>query len=373
MPKRLLIITDEMEMGGTQRQIVELAKFIDHDAFNLSLVYFRNGSPYVDELREAGVEVTLIQKRWKLDPMFFLRLCRFVRRGEFDLVHAFSFSGEAWGWLANLVSGQGRFISSVRSVYEWYTPLQWSIKRWLTLNSAALVANSKAGAEHAAFKMGVRQELVDVVHNSVCMPSIEIDKDDAVLQVTHDVARVVFVGRLVDHKNVACLLRAFALVAEQGNAAQLDIVGDGPKRAELETLAKSLGVESRVNFHGERRDVGRFLHRSDIYVLTSYREGLCNAVMEAMSAGLAVIATNVGGNCELVSHGHSGLLFPSDDHETLATMLLELLSDKEKRQELGGNARAAMQRFHDPRRMAAEMERIYERCLVEEKAFVMGR
>lgn len=371
MPKRLLIITDEMEVGGTQRQIVELARHIDHNAFSLSLVYFRNGSPYVDELRNAGVEVTCIAKRWKFDPLFFIRLCRYIRKGDFDLIHGFSFTAEAWGWLANLVAGNAGFIGSVRSVYEWFSPMHWAVKRFITLNSAALVANSHAGADHAAYRMGIRRQSVDVVHNVIRVP--RLDCNDSSRSAGHSGGRIVFVGRLVDHKNLKCLLRAFALVGERTPGAQLDLVGEGPKHGELETLAWQLGIESRVSFHGEQTDVGPFLGAADIAVFTSYREGLSNAIMEAMSVGLPVVTSNVGGNSELVAHEHSGMLFPSDDHETLASMLIELLADDEKRQAMGRNARAAMQRFHDPRRMAGEMERIYERCLVEDKAFVLGR
>lgn len=373
MPKRLLIITDEMEVGGTQRQIVELARHIDRNTFSLSLLYFRNGSPYVDELHKAGVEVTCIPKRWKLDPLFFIRLCRFLRKGDFDLIHGFSFTAEAWGWLANLVSGNACFIGSVRSVYEWFSPMHWAVKRLITLNSSALIANSHAGADHAAYMMGIRRHAVDVVHNVIRVP--ELGSADALPR--HErgntPGRIVFVGRLVDHKNLHCLLKAFALLGERNATAQLDLVGEGPKRAELEALASQLGIESRVTFHGEQADVGPFLANADVYVSTSYREGLSNATMEAMSAELPVVTSNVGGNSELVTHEHSGMLFPSDDHETLASMLLELLADEGKRKTMGRNAREAMQRFHDPRRMAGEMEHIYERCLVEDKAFVLGR
>lgn len=373
MPKRLLIITDEMEVGGTQRQIVELAQHIDRNAFSLSLLYFRNGSPYVDELRNAGVEVTCIAKRWKFDPVFFVRLCRFVRKGDFDLIHGFSFTAEAWGWLANLVAGNACFIGSVRSVYEWFSPMHWAIKRLITLNSSALIANSCAGADHAADRMGIRRQSIDVVHNVIRIPQSGREDGSATHVGDRATGRVIFVGRLVDHKNLACLLRAFALLGERNANAHLDLVGDGPKRAPLEALAQQLGIESHITFHGEQTDVGPFLGNADIAVFTSYREGLSNAIMEAMSVGLPVVTSNVGGNSELVTHEHSGMLFPSDDHETLASMLLELLADEEKRRTMGGNAREAMKRFHDPRRMAGEIERIYERCLVEDKAFVLGR
>lgn len=372
MPKKLLIVTDEMEVGGTQRQIVELARSLDRSAFELSLVYFKNGSRHVEELRELGVDVLQIPRRWKLDPIFFVKLCRHIRRQDFDVIHAFSLSGELWAWLANCVAGNARFIGSIRSIYEWYSPLQWAVKGWITRNSAALVANSRAGAEHAALHMGLRRQMVDVVHNCIRVPpDTELNKLTA--STDDDRLRVLFVGRLVKHKNIDCLLRAFATVKRNIPGAVLDIVGDGPERDVMEDTVAGLGLQNSVLFHGERSDVPAFLQACDVFVSTSYREGLSNAIMEAMSYAVPVIASNVGGNSELLEHDRSGMLFPPDDHESLAAMLIELYGDPSKRVMLGTNARHAMMRGHDARHMAAEMERIYERCLVEDKAFVMGR
>lgn len=371
MPKRLLIIIDEMEIGGSQRNIVDMARNINASAFSVSLVFFRNSSPYVDDLRKAGVEVTHIQKRWKVDPMFFLRLCLFIRRGNFDIIHAFSFSGELWGWLANMLTGNATFISTVHSVYEWYSSLQWTIKRWVTLDSAAVIANSQAGADYAALRTGIRRSTISVVQNGIQLPAPTTKTDAGETEQCQ--RRLLFVGRLVAHKNLGCLLQAFRLVVEKAPATCLDIVGDGPLRQSLEEHARQLEIDDRVIFHGEQSDVAPFLNDGGIFVMTSHREGLSNAIMEAMCLGLPVVASNVGGNPELVVHGHTGMLFPPDDHETLADTLLELLNDAGKCRSLSQNARAAAQRFHDPRRMTAEWEHIYERCLQEPDACAVRR
>lgn len=373
MPKRLLIIIDEMEIGGSQRNIVDMARHIDTSAFSVSLVFFRKSSPYVDELNRAGVEVTHIPKRGRLDLLFFIELCRFVRRNDFDIIHAFSFSGELWGWLANLLAGNARFVSTVHSVYEWYSPFQWLIKRWIMLGSAAIVANSQAGADYAAFRTGIRRSKLDVVQNGVLLPERESGGSFEKTHGNDGTQRLLFVGRLVDHKNLACLLRAFEIVAGKVPEAQLDIIGDGPLRQRHEKQAQELGIEGRVSFHGEQGDIVPYLASSSIFVMTSRREGLSNAIMEAMCAGLPVVASNVGGNPELVTHEASGLLFPPDDHETLAAMLQELLTDTAKRQLLAENARAAARHFNDPRRMTADMERIYARCLLESCAYAVRR
>lgn len=373
MHRRLLIITDEMEIGGTQRQIVELARHINRANFEVSLVYFRNDSPYVAELESAGVRVLQVPKRHRIDPGFMLRLARLVKEGEYDIIHAFSFSGEIWGWLANFLAGQACFVSSARSLYDWFSPMQWRIKRFITLNSAAFISNSEAGAEHAALRMGVRRDSVHVVTNGLPCPPLYDEIRQRRQAREDDHFRVAFVGRLVSQKNVSCLLQAFENVHASVPGARLCIVGDGPERAELEAQAATLGIADCVEFAGEQADVSEWLAAADVFVNCSVREGLSNAIMEAMFSGLPVVASNVGGNSELVEHGESGLLFPSGDFETLAAVLVELAGDPEQRARLGESGRVRSRRSHDPQRMASEMERIYERCLLDSSACAVQR
>lgn len=373
MQRRLLIIIDELELGGTQSQIIELVRHIDRSRFDVTVAYFRNESSCADALRQAGAEVRRIDKRGRIDIVFFWKLCRFVRAGDFDIVHAFSFSGEVWGWLANAVVGHARFVSSARSTYDWYSPMQWTIKGWVTRGSAALIANSRAGAECAAMNMRVRSNRVHIVHNGIQVSDELVDMARRRCEHARSADRVLFLGRLVGHKNVSCLLRAFGRIAAQRGEVMLDIVGDGPMRASLEHEAASLGLDGNVVFHGEQDVVLPFLERADMLVCTSHREGLSNAIMEAMCAGLPVIASNVGGNSELVLHGETGLLFPADDDESLAAAILELLDSPEMRHSMGREGHTHMRRHHDPRRMASEIEQIYERCLVSQGACTVER
>ena len=373
MRRKLLIIIDELELGGTQSQIVQLVRHLDASRFDVSLAYFRNASSCVGALRDAGASVHCIPKRGRIDPVFFWQLCRFIRRGEFDLEHAFSFSGEFWGWLANSLAGQARFVSSARSTYDWYTPMQWTIKRWVTQGSAALIANSRAGAECAALNMGVRSSRVHVVHNGIAMDDRCREMARRRMEHPQRHGRVLFVGRLVGHKNLSCLLRAFRRVAAERDDVRLDIVGDGPERARIEQERDRLGLADRVLLHGEQDDVVPFLEQADMLACSSHREGLSNAIMEAMCAALPVVASNVGGNSELVQHGETGLLFPADDDESMAVAMNELLDDDDTRQRMGRAGHLRMQRLHDPRRMASDVEQIYERCLLNESAITVER
>lgn len=368
MRKRLLIVTDEMELGGTQRQILEIARNLDPTNYEVHLLYFRNASAWVDDLREAGIAVECIAKRHRLDPLFLWRLCRYLQRNDFDLIHAFSFSGELWSWFANAMAGDARLISSIRGVYLWYSPAHWWLKRWVTRRSAAVVANSHAGAEYAALQMGIRRSGIDVIYNAT-RPA----PAGAEVQASAGSEQIVFVGRLDPVKNLACLLRAMRLCRESHPRLELDIVGDGEERERLEQLTVKLMLSERVHFHGQQNDPGRFIRKARCLILPSRCEGLSNAIMEAMSAGRPVIASNVGGNAELVAYGVNGLLFPSDDESSLAQAIERLLDDPAYCDELGAAAQRSMQSFQDMRRMTGQLATVYERSLVARTAWLMER
>ncbi len=139
------------------------------------------------------------------------------------------------------------------------------------------------------------------------------------------------VGRLVAVKNIECLLRAVALVPHPD--FRLLLAGDGPERERLREMASTLG--DRVEFLGKQQGLDELLQASDYLLLTSRKEGLSNAILEAMAAGRPVIASNVGGNPELVVPDENGLLYSSDDEEALAACMTSLNDAPDLRARLG--------------------------------------
>jgi glycosyltransferase involved in cell wall biosynthesis len=184
-------------------------------------------------------------------------------------------------------------------------------------------------------------------------------------------ARVVFVGRLVEEKALPVLLRAWAAVTERIAAATLDIVGAGPLQAELRALAARLGITSTVTFHGFHDDVTPFLWAADVFVLPSVVEGLSNALLEAMAAGLPVVATRISGTEDVVVHGETGLLVPADDADALAGALTSLLAAPERAREMGRRARDQVIRQCGLDLVAAAYVALYD-DLVEEPSVASG-
>ena len=362
-PIRVLIITDEMEVGGTQRQIAMLLKRIDRSRFEPELVYFRNRSVLVDEIVAAGIPVTQIEKNGRIDILFVRRLSQFLRKGRFDVIHCFSFTGELWGAVARLLAGHGQIVGSIRGVYEWYGRLQWRIKRWVTDRSYCVVANSHAGAKYAAAQMGRHYEnKIRVVYNGVPEKQILSTAEQVALRAELGIAPLtfvtLFVGRLVDHKNLASLVRAAAILRNDPKDHQILLAGEGPQRS---LLTKSIDESGCTNIRllGQREDIDKLLQIADVLVLPSFREGLSNAILEAMSAGTPVVATSVGGNVELLQNGKTGLLYPSNDHEALAHHLSQLMENPERRTRLSTAARHYAIEHFTPRQMVSQMEEIY--------------
>jgi len=338
---RVLLLTDEMEVGGTQRQIVHIARHLDRERFEPSVLFFRNPSFFVGELEQDGVRVIQVEKRGRLDLGFVWRLVQTLRRERYDVMQCFAFSGELWGAVARRLLPRARrpaLISSVRGVYEWYSRWHWYIKRWVSGQSERIIANSRMGAEYACARMGLPSGAIRVSYNGVQSvqgaPGLRAE-----LGVPEEGVLVLFVGRLVVHKDVPTLLKAAALLRTRVPGLRVALAGDGPLRDSLAREVQALGLGDVVHLLGQRDDVPDLIESADVIVLPSLREGLSNVILEGMMGGKPVVASRAGGNIELIEHDRSGLLFDIGDAQALAVALERLARDTALRVRLGNGAR----------------------------------
>ncbi len=362
---RVLLLTDEMEVGGTQRQIVHIASHLDRSRFEPTVIYFVNRSFFVDELERAGVPVIQVEKRGKIDPIFVWRLRRALRDGRFDVTHCFAYSGEFWGTLAmRLLPRRNRpaLVSSVRGTYEWYSRWNWLVKRWVSARSHRVVANSRIAANYACRHLGWPDEAISIAYNGVQPPQVEASRSAALRrQLGFDTGQVMalFVGRLVVHKDLPCLLRAAARLRDQLPQLRFVLAGDGPLHADVMRQMAEQGLEDRVSLLGQRDDVQDLIDAADIVVLPSLREGLSNVILEGMMGGKPVVASRAGGNVELVIDNETGLLFDVGDDAGLAAALQSLAHDAPLRSRLGEGARRRAQEAFSIPAMVRTFETYY--------------
>ena len=366
-PLRVMLMTDEMEVGGSQRQIVQLALGLKARGVTCAVLYFINPSFLVEQLQAAGIETIRVNKTARVDPGFVRRLRQAIRAWAPDVVHCYSFTAELWGAIAcRLLPARERpvLISSVRGTYEWYGRNQWRMKRWVSSQSASIISNSREGAEYAARQMHWPMHHFHVVHNGVSVTEPDAARVDLLrqhyLQNTFDTL-VLFVGRLVEHKNLPRLLQAFAQVVKQRPRTRLLLAGSGPLHDALAAQIGQLGLQDHALLLGEQSEVPALMEAADLVVLPSLREGLSNVVLEAMALGRAVLSTPVGGIPQAIDNGQHGVLVEPTDTDALARALLTLIDDPALRARLGHAAQHKVLEQYSPPAMVSAMLKEYSR------------
>lgn len=297
----------------------------------------------------AGAEyVALRHVRRPIAPVADLRglvelvlLCRRVRP---HVVHANSSKAGILGRIAARIAG---VRSRVFTVHGWafaaYPGRTGTFYLWADRLMRPLTTRTICVAENER-RLGVaartcRPEQTTVIHNAVDVAAAPVASPG------QGIPHIVSVGRLKYPKDFATLLEAVALLGKQ--ALTLEIIGDGPDRPELEAMIDRLGLRARVVLSGQRGDVPSLLARSALFVLASNSEGLPISIIEAMAAGLPVVASDVGGVSELVVHGETGLLVPPGNHAALAHALESLLEDPELRRATGSSGRRRAEELFD--------------------------
>jgi glycosyltransferase involved in cell wall biosynthesis len=346
-PRVLLLIT-LAEVGGAQAYVASLLPAL---AGRFDVVVAAHGSgPLRAAAAEAGVRfVGLEHVRRSINPWRdfagFVELVRLLRRERPDIVHASSSKAGVLGRLAAFAVGVPIRIFTVHGwAFGAHSGLAARLYRWADrlLRPITTVTICVSESERTA---GLRARTCSAQRTVVIRNAVPLD---GVPRAYPDRTRplLVAVGRLKAPKDFVTLVRALAVLPPDSFDALL--VGDGPDRPMLEAEVRRLGLRDRVRLAGERHDVAELLAAADVFVLSSLSEGLPVSVLEAMAAGLPVVASRVGGVPELVAEGETGLLVaPSDAHD-LAGALGRLIGDRELRRRLGAAGRVRAETQFDP-------------------------
>jgi len=254
-------------------------------------------------------------------------------------------------------------VSSRRSLgfYKADNPLLLAAERLATRFTDLVLPNSMAVLEDVRAQEKVPYNRLRVVWNAVEPPKPRLARETtrAASNVPLAAACGVVVANLIAYKGHAYLIEALPSVRSACGDVHLLLVGDGPERARLERLARDRKVSNLVHFCGATNDVGSYIHAADFGLLPSLQEGLSNALLEMMAAGLPVIATAVGGNVDVVRNDVNGVLVPPADAEQLAQSLVRIVQQPDLRYRLGMEARADVERRFSYEALVTNMSAIY--------------
>lgn len=358
---KILFLIPTLDRSGAEKQLTLLATRLPRDAFSIHVATLTRGGPYAKELADAGIPVTVLGKRFKFDPIAYWRLRQLLKDQQPDILHTWLFAANSYGRIAAGRRPRFPVIVSERCVDSWKSGWQLRLDQRLARRTARLVGNSQSVADFYR-DLGVSAAKLDVVHNGIDLPEILPGARDDIrreLAIPGESYVVGYIGRLARQKRVMDLIWAFELIRVMQGEVYFLIAGDGPERAKLEQFAERLEIGGRVRFLGHRDDAQRLLPAMDLFWLASDFEGLSNSVMEAMAAGLSVVASDIPANRELIVHGETGYLAPVGDRVAFAQLGERLLLDPNLARQFGSAGRNRIKTEFSVQRMVEHYARLY--------------
>lgn len=380
-PKRVLEIIPTLDRAGAEKQLLLLAADLPREEFEVHVCVLTRLGPLWPEYQAAGVPVTVIGKAWKFDPLALLRLWRVLRRVRPHLVHTWIFAANAYGRVAARLARVGCLVAGERCVDLWKGTLELAIDRWLARHTACIVANSPAVRDFY-IQRGLPPDKFEVIPNGV--PPLRIAPAPrgqvlAEMGLPRTARLIALVGRLWPQKRVQDAIWAMDLLRVYPYDVHLLVIGDGPLRRQLERLAAQVDRPNHIHFLGQRSDVLRLLPHCEMLWSPSAFEGQSNAILEAMAAGIPVVATDIPGTRDLVVHGQTGLLIPTPPRAAqMATIndvvvrglcrhTRHLLENPDLARRLGSAGQQRVQTHFSVERMVHSYAALYRRLLDEQK------
>jgi glycosyltransferase involved in cell wall biosynthesis len=343
---RIVHVVVSLERGGLERLVTDLA-IEQHEAGHHVAVFSINATQgFASVLQDAGVEVVVGNKRRGFDLGVLSALRGLVRRRDANVVHAHNFVPNYYA--ATALLGLGKGVVLIGTCHDMGTRLVNKRLRWffeLSLLRTAKVAMVGRQVYQRFVEGGiVPAGKAATVLNAVPLarfgvPGAGRHEARAELGLPDDALVIGCVGRLVGLKNHKLVIGLMPLILREYPSARLVLLGGGELMDDLRRQAEALGLADRVMLAGERPQVAHLLAALDVFVMPSLTEGVSIALLEACAAGLPAVATDVGGNPEIIASGERGLLVPAEDADATLDAIRSLLASPALRQEYGRKAR----------------------------------
>jgi glycosyltransferase involved in cell wall biosynthesis len=374
---RVLEMIDKPFLGGGQKNLLSLARSLDKTRFEVA-VCSRDNGPLVDELNKDGIEHLSIPFSKKINMKIVREIAKFQKSKQFDIIHTHGgVSGFYGRWAARrcripvvIHTLHGiHYLHYRNAILKYFFVL---LERYFSRFTDALIFVSNADKHKGQRYKLEPGKKVHMIENGIDLSGLSLRANQ--IKNGHDLGTtsaqpiVGTVARLHRQKGLSYLIKAAKKLYQVYPKVKVMIVGEGPQRHKLERLSKSLGLLDTVLFMGERKDVISILSTFDVFILPSLWEGLPYALIEAGALGLAVVASDIDGNSEIIRDGETGILVPPKDTEALAMSIIKLLSNEVTRNRIGKNLKESILPRYTLTRMVQQTQELYLRSFEKSEA-----
>jgi glycosyltransferase involved in cell wall biosynthesis len=362
VPLKVCHVITGFDTGGAERVLMQTVRRLDARRFTSQIVSLRPRGPLSADAERLGVEVTHLGMWRRAGPLTLWKLTHLLRRARVQIVHAYLYDASLAVRIAGRVAGVPVVLTSTRASLGYLPGVAWWVDRLTARWCDRVIAVSASTAKFVVEVERIPREKVVVISNGVDLQRFRPTDGAAArraLGIPSDAFVVACVGRLHELKGQRELLDALALMRGQRPGLVCLFAGTGPDRLYLEARVRDLGLENICRFLGPVEQVETVYAAADVAVLPSRFEGMPNTVLEAMAMARPVVATAVDGSTELVRSGDTGTLVPRGDVRALATGLLALARDPQRRAAMGARARQLAEQHHGIDRSVASIEALY--------------
>ncbi len=352
-------VIDELPPDGAERLIADILRHRS-PRFRFSVLCLIRGGALEQEIRDLGVPVTIMGG--PLGPTLVLRLVRWFRQQQAEVVHTHLFMADSYARLAARLAGVPAVFSTAHNTVVCEGHARRAIHRALSWISTRVIACSGEVGRVMREQDRLRSSRLVVISNGINIARVAGARPDGVREefsVPDGSPLIGVIGRLHPAKGHTDLFAAMVRLRETGLKPTCLVIGSGDSRAQLEEECRQLGLADQVVFTGQRSDVPRLLAAIDVLAMPSRWEGLPIVLLEAMAMSRAIVATRVSGIPEVIHHDDSGLLVSAANPSELADALRRVLTDPSLRERLGRRALETVRQRFDVAQTARAYEALY--------------
>ena len=364
--KKVLHITFDMRIGGTEQVIKNLIEGTDRGLYDVSILCLEcPPGPFGELLQKQGITIDSISRKEGFDTGLIFRIRHYIKKRNINILHCHQYTPWVYGALASFMTG----IKVIFTEHGRFYPDSSSWKRRL-INPILYRLTDKATTISGATKQALvdyeflPEDKIQVIYNGIAplnMNSSQVTGIRSSLGLSDSTRVIGTIARLDPIKNQLMMLQAFELVLKNCPNTNLLIVGDGEEMGNLKNMAMKLKISEKVIFTGYITDPTNYLELMDIFLLSSLSEGTSMTLLEAMSLGKPCVVTDAGGNPEIITHEVNGVVTPNNDAAPFADAIIDLLLDDKKYQRQSAASSDCFKERFDLEFMTKEYQQIYQK------------